>query len=539
VSNQERGFATPARADAKVSAAAPGADAVIVLATFNARYAHTALALRCLQANLGSWRGETAIVEFTLEQRPLDALEQVLALRPRIIGLSVYLWNRSHCQAFAEALRQVAPGIRLVLGGPEVSFAPPGDDLVQAADYVIVGEGEQAFATLCGEILAGRAPTPGVVVAPLPQWSALELPYADYTEMDLRQRTVYVEASRGCPFRCAFCLSADEPRVRRLPPARLHAALDTLWRRGARAFKFLDRTFNAHLPTALAHLHYLHALGPEVSALHFEIAPHLVSTPLIAALAAFAPGVVQVEAGVQSLDAEVWQRIGRRGDPARALAGLQRLRQETGVHIHADLIVGLPGEDLAAFGRGFDALMASGAHEIQVGILKRLWGTPLARQAEGWSLVFAAAPPYEVLQTPHLTFQEVMHMRRFARFWDLWGNSGHFTQSLALWWQVVTPFAGFLAFSQWLHGQGVGGAGVSLQRRFELIFSYLTTCTGLAPPAVAEALLRDYLRAGRDDLPPFLRPFLPAGRSLAELRDQLGCPAVRGSKGQARQARHL
>ena len=508
----------------------------IVLTTFNARYSHTSLALRYLLANLGSHAADTEILEFTLDSRPIDAVEQVLASTPKIVGLGVYIWNRPQSEAFAKLLKKVAPDVILVVGGPEVSFAPEDDLLVATADHVIVGEGELAFSRLISAILNGL-PTQKRINDPEPQWDDIILPYDSYLASDLDSRTVYIESSRGCPFKCAFCLSADQDGLRMLPLSRLFEALDSLWSRGARSFKFLDRTFNANKEHALEILGYLQNLGPELEAVHLEIAPQMLGVELIQALSVFRPGVVQAEVGIQSLNEEVLERIGRAGKSDRALGALHQLRMKTGVHIHADLIVGLPKESLESFGEGFDRLLRAGPHEIQVGILKRLFGTPLERKATEWKMVFSQDPPYEILSTSDLSFGESMEMRRFARFWDLFANSGHFKLTLPL--LLVSPFEDFLQFSGWLHANNVGSSGIALQRRFRLLFGYLAETGRVDPGQMAMQMMGDYLNSGFEDIPKFLRPHLPENMDLPTIRHHLGIIAKPAhSKSHKRQARH-
>lgn len=501
----------------------------IVLATLNARWIHAAFGLRYLRANLGALRQRSCLIELDAQARPLDVVERLLAQAPRIVGLSVYIWNVAPLTAVVKALKQVAPDVVVVLGGPEVSHETEVQPIVAAADYVVRGEGDVAFRELCERLLDGERPNTKVIDAPLPDLAALTLPYDEYTDNDLAHRVVYVEASRGCPFACEFCLSSLDEKVRSLPLDGFIAALERLHARGARRFKFVDRTFNLGLATSLRILEWCREHCSEEFFAHFEMIPDRLPQALRDVIAGFPPGALQFEVGIQTFDEAVAARISRRQDNAKVEANLRFLRQHTGVHVHADLIVGLPGEDLDGFGRGFDRLIALDPHEIQVGILKRLRGTPIGRHDAQWGMRYSAEPPYEIVCNATLDFATMQRLRRFARYFDLVRNSGSFVCTAPLLWQGGSPFAGFLAFSDWLFGRTQAQHGIALHRLAELLFEYLTEVRSLSHQNVGEALWQDFQRTRPNDWPLFLRPF-----ASADARQRPRAPAPGG----ARQARH-
>jgi hypothetical protein len=218
---------------------------------------------------------------------------------------------------------------------------------------------------------------------------------------------------------------------------------------------------------------------------------------------------LQFEVGIQTFNPEVSARISRKQDVGRLSDNILFLRTDTGVYVHADLIVGLPGEDIASFGAGFDRLVGLGPQEIQVGILKRLRGTPIVRHDREWGMIYSPNPPYEVLQTKSIDFKTMQRLRRFARYWDLVANSGNFFSTVSLIWDQNGPFSGFLAFSDWLYERVGVRQGIALHKLAELVFEYLVKERGLEAGLVAGKVWEDYQRGGRIDRPTFLLKHLP------------------------------
>jgi radical SAM superfamily enzyme YgiQ (UPF0313 family) len=470
----------------------------IILATLNARHAHASLGLRCLRANLGDLRDDAEIVEFVLGVRAEEAVERILAGSPRMVGFGVYVWNVEETARIVGMLKAVAPQVTVVLGGPEVSHEVEAQPLCRVADHVVTGWGEVTFAGLARQILYGPRPLTRILAGVQPPLAELALPYDEYTADDLRTRHVYVEASRGCPFRCEFCLSALDRTAWPFPLDRFLAQLQRLHERGARQFRFVDRTFNLKTDAALAVLHFflerIEADPADPPFAHFELIPDHLPEKLKAAIARFPPGTLQLEIGIQTFDEAVQRLISRRQDNAAAEANLCWLREQTNAHLHVDLIAGLPGEDLDGFARGFDRLLALRPHEIQVGILKRLRGAPIARHTEPFGLSFNPQPPYNVLATDRIDFATMQRLARFARYWDLVANSGRFARSLPLL-LGGAPFAGFLAFADALYAATGKTHAIAAERLYEQVHAHLLA-RGVAPAEAAGALAADYLASG-------------------------------------------
>jgi radical SAM superfamily enzyme YgiQ (UPF0313 family) len=503
--------------------------AAIVLATLNAKWIHSAFGLRYLRANLGDLRDASEILEFEVAQRPVDVAERILRATPRVLGLGVYVWNATQSLQLVRILKRVQPDLRIVLGGPEVSHETEAQPICALADHVVRGEGELVFRDLCRRLLAGDSGVAHVIDAAPPHFDDLVLPYDEYDDRDVAHRIVYVEASRGCPFTCEFCLSALDVPVRRAGLEPFLAAMQRLLQRGVRHFKFVDRTFNLGIDTAVAILRFFRERWQPDLFLHFELVPDRLPDGLRAMIADFPPGSLQFEVGVQTLDDATCSRISRRQDVARLEDNLRWLRAATGVHVHADLIVGLPGETADTFARGFDRLWAMGPQEIQVGVLKRLRGTPITRHDAAHGMVYAAEPPYEVLQTAAVPFAVMQDLKRFARYWDLVANSGNWSSTLPLLLAGPSAYAAFRGFVAWLHGTTGATAGIALHRLAGLLWRWLVDENEHDAGAVGLAMAADYARCSRHDWPEFLRPYV-AGRRAEHPR--------RGAPAAARQARH-
>ena len=399
------------------------AAADILLVAVNARYSHCAFAARTLLANLGSLAASARMLEADLEITPLQLAARIVESHPRIVGFSIYLWNVRLIEATARILRTVAPHLRLVAGGPEltVNYASP-----TLFETIIIGEGETAFRTLCE---AGNGN--GRIIEAAPEDPVtLTLPYHLYTDADLAQRTVYVEASRGCPYACAYCTSAGTG-LRLIPLERLLPAFDTLWQRGLRRFKFLDRSFNAPVVHACALLDFFLSRVTPDTRLHFEINTDHLHESVAARIVAFPQGALHLETGIQTLNPQVAAAVGRSTDTRQTLANLRFLTRQTGATVHADLIFGLPGEDEASFARGFNTLIAECApSEVQVNLLKGLPGTRLARDAAQLGLAFNPEPPYELLRSDAMDFETLARLQGFARCWELIYNRGRFPHTV-------------------------------------------------------------------------------------------------------------
>jgi radical SAM superfamily enzyme YgiQ (UPF0313 family) len=465
----------------------------ILLSTLNARYSHASLGLRYLLANMGALQAETRLCEFVIGTRAADIVEKLLLQHPRMIGFGVYIWNVEETAKVIALLKRVAPEVVVVIGGPEVSHETLEQEIVRLADYVVTGWGDTTFPQLCRNILDGPKPLMKVHAGEQPPIDAIALPYHLYTDEDIAHRTLYVEASRGCPFKCEFCLSALDKTAWPFDLDNFLLQMEQLYARGARLFKFVDRTFNLNVRASLRILQFfldkIEAAPEDPVYAHFEVVPDHLPDALKEAIRRFPPGALQFEIGIQTFNPEVQALISRRQDNAKAENNIRWLCSESNAHLHVDLIAGLPGEDMDSFGRGFDRLYALGPHEIQFGILKRLRGTPIIRHAERFKLIFDPAPPYAIQSTDRIDFATMQRLVRFSRYWDLVANSGRFPQTLPLILEN-SPFANFMALSDWIYSNTDATHRIALERLAALLETWLAE-RGVAPEKIAAAVRAD------------------------------------------------
>ena len=489
----------------------------ILLTTLNARYTHSAVGLRYLFANMQELQKESAICEFTISDNIQDVTEKLLSHKPEIIGIGVYIWNAVESARLVATIKKVSPQTIIILGGPEVSYAPMRVNF-EMADYILQGEGDTAFYELCKAILGGLSPTMQIIQATAADLNAIKLPYDYYNDEDVANRYIYVEASRGCPFLCEFCLSSIDEKVRNFDCDQILEALEKLWQRGVRSFKFIDRTFNLNIKIASRLLDFFldkfDAHG-EPCFVHFEVIPDHFPDALKERIAHFPAASLQLEIGIQTLNPEVARNIHRNLKLEKIEKNIHFLEHETAAHMHLDLIVGLPGETLESFGNNLNRICAMTGSEIQIGILKKLSGTTLNRHDQQFGMIYADTPPYDILKNDLLSFEDIQKMKRFARFWDLFYNSGNFKHATRLLWPDGDVFEKFYTFSVWIYGQTRSTWKISLERLAELLFNYLAEQSGHSEEDLAKTMLGDIMKLEGRKIPNFLKPYAHAMPELS------------------------
>ena len=419
----------------------------ILLATLHAKYVHSSLALPCLAAACGAVPGaEVVIREYTVNEPTDRLLRRLLAEQAEVVAFSCYIWNIESTLRLAEALKLLRPQTFVVLGGPESSYAAA--EIMQsfpAIDCIVRGEGEGSFPELVA-LLTGKADkyedrSPLATVAgivfrnrgeivttperpPLHRLDDIPSPF-HLGLVDLNKPLVYYETSRGCPFSCAFCMSALEAGVRSFSRERIREDLTHLMENGVRTVKLVDRTFNYDAARADGIWTFIVERN-STSLFHFEIAAELLTDANLALLSHVPKGIFRFEIGVQSGTSATLDSVARRSDLPLLYANIRRLLRETGVVVHLDLIAGLPGEDYAGFLASLAPLLELAPHHIQVEPLKVLKGTPMRQIAAREGYLFSSHPPYKILQTPWLSFDDICRIELISRLLDLVYNSGRF-----------------------------------------------------------------------------------------------------------------
>lgn len=507
--------------------AAKFAGASIVLSTLNARYIHSSFGLRYLQANLGELQERCVIEEFTLDSRPEDVVEKILAHHPQIVGFGIYIWNTTQTERVVALLKTVAPDVVVVLGGPEVSYEFEDQQIVQLADYVISGWGDISFSRLVVDLLSGEIPTQKMIVGEQPKLDKICMPYHLYTDDDIKNRIIYVEASRGCPFKCEFCLSALDKTAWPFDLDQFLKQMDSLYQKGARHFKFVDRTFNLKVANSLKIMEFFLERMDDDLFLHFEVIPDHLPDALKQAMVKFPSGALQFEIGIQTFNPEVQKLINRRQNNQKAKENLRWIMQNTAAHVHADLIFGLPGESLESFADSFNQLYSLAPHEIQLGILKRLKGSPIVRHTRSHSLVFNPNPPFSIVSNNLVSFTDVQNIARFARYWDLIGNSGRFKNTLpAL--MGDNSFQSFMQLASALYERTGQTHKISLIRLYDLVFDIATEDLQRSADLIRSLINTDFSSSGLKSIPRCLaNTHNNAGKSFANNRKRHNARQIR------------
>jgi radical SAM superfamily enzyme YgiQ (UPF0313 family) len=409
-----------------------------------------------------------SVVEGTVNEQPEKTVEKILATNPDVLGFCCYIWNITRVAELLPIIKQHLPKVTMVLGGPEVGYcAKEVLETYPQVDFVITGEGERALPLLCNALLTGEKLDIGgltyregekiISVPELPLTEESPSPYCQEYFDALQGRIAYLETSRGCPYACAYCLSARCGKLKFYSLERAKKELLLLANSGTKTVKLVDRTFNANRQRAKDLWRFIiENYGtniPKGVCFHFEIAGDLLDEESISLLHTVPAGLMQFEIGIQSFHSETLTYIRRKTDIEKLTRNIRRLLEKNNVHVHIDLIAGLPLEDFDTFGESVNRAFALQPHMLQLGFLKMIHGSPMREDSERYPCQFHKTPPYEVTATPVLNQQELMLLHKVEWALDKLYNSGRFGRSLPYVLSVtgMTPFAFFLAFGQWVH----------------------------------------------------------------------------------------
>ena len=486
----------------------------LTLTGLASQYIHMPLAPFCLKKAVAEALDlPVTICDININEPVEDSLARLMAGEPTHIGFSVYIWNREMTARLVRRIKALRPECCILLGGPEVSFSPEETFAEMPCDYLLRGAGEESLPALLRCLMEGGEPAkipgvcfPGHIADPAPTPPPRADLYDEAWHAALNGRMVYVETSRGCPFSCAFCLSGQRERVQFMPREEALALLIRLGASGTDTVKLIDRTFNcdrARTKYLLGGLMEARAAGRIGDVCyHLEVAADLFDEETLDLLAGAPAGLFQMEAGLQSFHGPTLEACRRHTDMARLTDRLQRILAPGNVHLHIDLIAGLPREDFATFGRSFDQAYELRPHQLQLGFLKLIHGSHL-RETD-WGQRYAPDPPYEVLSTPWITYGELRRLHACAEAVERLHNSGRFalTLCLALERTGLRPFELFLR---------LGDAMAARQGRWSpdtltaMVHETLLTL-GVPGDALRDAMILDRLATDNTGyLPPLLQ----------------------------------
>lgn len=411
-----------------------------LLTTLHSKYIHASLALPYLASYCGAACGEIVIAEYSVNEPKEIVLAQLVDWNADVICFSVYLWNRVSTLELVSCLKQIDPKLKIVLGGPEISFES-GDFFHQnRVDALICGEGEIPLRHLLTAWQQGND-SPAIAGVKVPGFSGdagrclihhlddIPSPFAAGL-VDLTKRLVYYESSRGCPYTCSFCMSALDEQVRSFSMPRIMADLKILMDHDVGIIKFVDRTFNYNNQRSREIFKYILQRN-RCSHFHFEIGAHLLDDETLELLKQVPEGMFQFEIGVQSTLPETLKKIGRKASLEKLQKNVRYLQQNTKIHLHLDLIAGLPGESYQQFLMSMDQVLSLGADHLQIEPVKLLPGAPLRHQATDWEIYFDPNPPYTILRSRDLSFFDLERLRGIGSLLDLLVNSGRFQHLLS------------------------------------------------------------------------------------------------------------
>ncbi len=461
----------------------------VLLAAVNAKYIHSNLAVYSLRAYARQYREEIEIAEYTINQTIDDILMDLYLRQPDVLCVSCYLWNITYTRQIVAEVSKILPRTQIWLGGPEVSY-DAADVLKRYPGVagVMRGEGEATFAELleywkkqdCGNEKGTLSEIKGIVYRaesgeirenPLrPVLDLSSVPFVYGHIEDFRNRIIYYESSRGCPFSCSYCLSSIDKCLRFRDMGIVKEELQFFIDHEVPQVKFVDRTFNCRHDHAMEVWTYIKEHDRGITNFHFEVAADLLNEAEIRLIRSMRPGLIQLEIGVQSANDETLREIRRSMDLDKVRDRVDRIRKGGNVHQHLDLIAGLPYEGYESFARSFDAVYAMKPEQLQLGFLKVLKGSLMHERAEEYGLVYQERPPYEVLKTKWLSYGEIIRLKRVEEMTEVYYNSGQFRHTMEyLRRKFASPFSMYEALAGYYEENGLLGVQHSRLARYEIL----------------------------------------------------------------------
>lgn len=481
----------------------------ILLVAINAKYIHSNLAVYSLRVYAKKHKDSIELAEYTINHKSDDILRDIYKKRPDVLCFSCYIWNFEYAREIAAEFHKLRPEVPIWAGGPEVSYEAEtflADN--PAISGVMIGEGEETFARLadyyCGGSagalsdiagIAYRADGAGCAIIKTPPRALLDLnalPFA-YEDMDIfKDRIIYYESSRGCPFSCSYCLSSldQAPRFRDLDLVKKELAF--FIENEVAQVKFVDRTFNCSHAHAMAVWKFIKEHDRGITNFHFEIAADLLTGEELELLKSLRPGLVQLEIGVQSTNPETIAEIRRSMDLERVAKAVDEIGRAGNIHMHLDLIAGLPQEGFERFAQSFRDIYALKPHQLQLGFLKVLKGSYMHAHKAEYGILCHDQPPYEVMRTKWLSYDELLSVKLAEEMLEVYYNSGQFEVTMKLLdFAYGDSFGFFLELGRFYERNGYLGMSHSRIKRCEILLEFVTA-GGFAPAEmIQESLLYD------------------------------------------------
>lgn len=506
----------------------------ILLTAINAKYIHSNLAVYSLKAYAGD--PDTEIAEYTINQPVDQILMDLYERRPDVLCFSCYIWNLEYVERLVREYAKLQPGVPVWLGGPEVSY-DAGEVLARLPQVkgVMKGEGEETFRQLCKayhstpfviddlEGVTFRDETGRIHENPWrPAMDPDRIPFV-YEDLDcFENKIIYYESSRGCPFSCSYCLSSVDKKLRFRSLELVKRELQFLIDREVPQVKFVDRTFNCSHGHALEIWRYIRDHDRGKTNFHFEVAADILNEEELELLGTMRPGLVQLEIGVQSVHPDTIREIRRTMNFERVCEVVDRIRSRGNIHQHLDLIAGLPFEDLPGFQRSFDAVYALRPDQLQLGFLKVLKGSYMKEQEESYGLVYQSHPPYEVLYTRWLSYEDIICLKGVEEMVEVYYNSRQFTHTMErLVQEYDSAFGMYKELWQFYRHSGLSKLQHRRSARYEILLQFIRQGHPDKTEPYRELLIYDYyLRENAKSRPEFAGEYQVSARELREFYER-------------------
>ena len=495
----------------------------ILLVAINAKYIHSNLAVYSLKAAAGKYGDQIEIAEYTINQQPDQILGDIYRRKPDVAAFSCYIWNGKLIGELMQELPKILPHTEIWAGGPEVSY--DAEKFLKKHPEirgVMRAEGEGNFPKLASyyieeigvlseiENLTYRDMDGNICETPWAEPISMdEMPFAYENLHDFEHKIIYYESSRGCPFRCSYCLSSIDKRVRFRSLALVKKELQVFLDARVPQVKFVDRTFNCNPRRTVELLNWIQEHDNGVTNFHFEIAADITTEEELAIMEQMRPGLIQLEIGVQSTNPKTVEAIHRTMDLTKLAEVVSRVKGFGNIHQHLDLIAGLPYENLESFQKSFDDVYGMQPDQLQLGFLKVLKGSGMKEDADGYEIRYHEHAPYEVLTTRWLNYGEVLTLKGVEEMVEVYYNSRQFDRTIAhIMEQYDSPYRFFLELSEYYERKGLSGIGHSRIARYEILRAFLEE-KKLSGPDNDQCMVLDlYARENLKSRPAFAPDYL-------------------------------